>query len=82
MKAVKGIKNNEPAVKHFQTGAGNKIRLVKTVCRARVALHFDLAKVGQTAEHLNDAIQIDEIIRPGIKHFKQLARHQRMQRIH
>jgi hypothetical protein len=38
------------------------MRLVKTVRRAWVALHFHLAEVGQAAKDLNDTIQIGEII--------------------
>jgi hypothetical protein len=64
-----------PPIKHFKTCARDKICFVKTVRRARIALHFHLAKMGQTAQHLNDTIQIDKIIRPGVKYFKQLARH-------
>ena len=54
------------------------MRIVKTVRRARVALHLDFAQVRQAAQHLNDAIQIGKGIRPGIKYFEQLARHERM----
>ncbi len=35
-----------PAIKHLQTCARDKMRLVQTVCRASVALHFYLAEMG------------------------------------
>ena len=76
------VQNSTPAIKHFQTCTGDKMRLVKMVRRAWVALHLHLAEVGQAAKNPNNTVQIEEIVGPSIKHFKQLARHQSMQRVH
>jgi hypothetical protein len=51
-----GVKSRAPAIKHLKTSARDKMRLVKTMRCASVAFHLNLAKVGQTAKHLNDGI--------------------------
>ena len=51
-----GVKSRAPAIKHLKTSARDKMRLVKTMRCASVAFHLNLAKVGQTAKHLNDGV--------------------------